>query len=138
MKTTFEMTKGVNEEGKEIVKEIKKTTILKEREDGEEGYESTFYYKVNEKSELYLDAKVNTVVLKITHLNQIDYKEYHEEMMIIDWALGVVGYDMVNDKDIWVKKLKEDKEFEEKLGKLLDTLIPITKEEYDNCNKESN
>lgn len=128
-----EIVKEINKEGKEIVRELK---ITKEtgiqNANNEKEYNSKFHYKVNQNSELYKGAKVDTVILEITHLSPINYKKFHESLMIESWALDMLGYDMVKDKIIWSEKLKTDKEFEYKLGALLDTLIPITKEEYDN------
>lgn len=137
MKKQVEFEKKINKDGKEIVSKIK-TTIKTDvkNTNNEEEFKSVFYYKVNKESELFLDAKVDTVVLEITHLSPINYKKFHEELMIESWALEHLGYDMINDQDIWVNKLKTDKEFEKKLGALLDTLIPISKEEYDNYKGE--
>lgn len=132
MKANNEIIKEINEEGKEIVRSVKITRETNVKNfNNEKEYNSIFYYKVNKKSELYKEGNVDTVVLEITHLSPINYKKFHESLMIESWALEMLGYDMIEDKDIWVEKLKTDKGFELKLGDLLDTLIPITKEEYD-------
>lgn len=139
MKVNNEIIKEVNEEGKEIVKQITVTRETNVKKlDNEQEYKSVFYYKVNKESDLHKEGNVDTVVLEITHLNPIDYKKFHESLMIESWALEMLGYDMVEDKDIWVEKLKTDKSFELKLGDLLDTLIPISKEEYDSLNSKIN
>lgn len=137
MQKQVEIKKEKNKDGKEIVTEIKTTVKTNVQNiNNEEEFNTTFYYKVNKESELFLEANVDTVVLEISHLSPIDYKKFHEELMIESWALEMLGYDMIEDKDIWINKLRTDKEFEKKLGLLLDTLIPISKEEYDNYKRE--
>lgn len=126
------LTKELNAEGKEIITELKtvKTTDIK-NVNNEVELESIFYYEVNKESELFLGSRVSTVVLTINHLTPIDYKKFHEETMIISWALDMMGYDMIKDQVEWREKLKEDDVWSERLGEFLDTLIPITKEQYE-------
>lgn len=136
MKVNKVIMKEINKEGKEIISEIR---ITKETDvqniNNEKEYNSKFYYEINKNSKFYKEANVDTLVLEITHLNPIDYKKFHKSLMIESWSLEMLGYDMIDDKDIWVEKLKTDKKFEEELGLLLDTLIPITKKKYDSYYK---
>lgn len=125
-----EIIKDKNKLGEEIIRQIKitKNTDVKNT-NNEEEYVSKFHYKVNKDSELYKNGNVDNIVLEITHLNPIDYKKFHESIMIQSWALDMLGYDMLKDRDIWLEKLRTDNEFKKKLGDLLNSLIPITKEE---------
>lgn len=133
-------TKKVNENNKEIISEI--TLIDKKESYNESEYSSTFYYKVKEDSELYINNKVSTVVISIKHGEPIDYKEFHEDIMIHDWALNMLNYDMIEDSDIWMDKMfsndksVRDEEFINKYNKLVDTIVPISEEEYNDIMKK--
>lgn len=130
----IETTKSINEDNEEIISEL---TLIEEKEGYDESkYSSTFHYKVKENSELFTDGKASAVVISIKHKEPIDYKEFHEDIMIHNWALNMLGYDMIEDSDIWMNKLysendsMRDEEFINKFDKFVDTIIPISEEEY--------
>lgn len=128
MKINTEMIKDKNKLGEEIIRQLKitkNTNVI--NINNEEEYVSRFHYEVNKNSELYKEGNVDTIVLEITHLTPIDYKKFHESIMINSWALDMLGYDMIKDKDIWSEKIENDTEFRGKLKELLTTLIPINK-----------
>lgn len=128
MKINTEMIKDKNKLGEEIIRQLKitkNTNVI--NINNEEEYVSRFHYEVNKNSELYKEGNVDTIVLEITHLTPIDYKKFHESIMINSWALDMLGYDMIKDKDIWSEKIENDTEFRGKLKELLATLIPINK-----------
>lgn len=135
MKGKVSVKKEINNEGKEIITELKIEKKTDLSADNEHEFNSVFYYKVSEESELYINARISTVVLNINHLSPINYKKFHEELMILSWSLEALGYDIIKDRLIWVEKLKNDKDFHNKLEALMDTLIPISEEEYNSIKK---
>lgn len=112
-------------------KEFKKIISLRRKREERKNlfFDSVFHYELSKESELFNEnSKYCTISWK--HSNPINYKNFHENIVPLDWALNLLGYNMVEDDSIWREKLNNDIEFASKLSKTISFLKPITKEEY--------
>lgn len=61
-----------------------------------------------------------------------DDKEYYMRISILSNSLKILGYDMMKDKELWMKKLSEDDLFKEDLLEIINNLTEIQEQNFKN------
>lgn len=95
-------------------------------------FKSIFYYKISEESEFFNDNS-GFCTISWKHSKPINYKNFHEYIVPLDWALNLMGYNMLKDEHLWRDKLNNDKNFAIELTRIMNHLKPISKSEYFEC-----
>lgn len=122
------LIKQVQDENNEM---IFKSISLNRKKDNTQNplFKSIFYYKVSKESEFFNDNS-GFCTISWKHSKPINYKNFHECIVPLDWALSLMGYNMLKDECVWRDKLNNDKSFVIKLTKIMNYLKPISKDEY--------
>lgn len=97
-------------------------------------FKSIFHYKISKECSL-INNNSEFCTISWKHSRPINYKNFHECIVPLDWALNLLGYDMFKDDSIWRTKLDCDDIFANKLIKLMNLLKPISANEYSNSYK---
>lgn len=120
MSTNTKVVWGKNSVGDSIVKKVVKNTVYSKDKGS---YSSSFYYMILKEGRKYF-ANSDYINVKIDHGNPINYKHWHEDIILHDICAQILGYDDL-------KSMYDDENYNfDKLEKIKQYIVPISKDEY--------